>query len=326
MAAAQPLPQQSQGDQIFRVILQICSIISILVLLGIVGLFAANSQMTFQRFGLSFITGTEWNAAPPATPDAPPEVLGAAAFIYGTVITSIIALIVALPLAIGAALFVSEYAPRWLGTPVAFVVELLVTIPSVVFGLWALATFVPFMRDVVDPFLANTLGQIPGLDKVFDDNGTGKNLLAGGIILGIMILPTILSVSREVIAQVPRLQKEGMLAMGATRWEAIRFAILPYAQGGIIGGALLGFARAFGETMAILMIAGGGSTFADHINISLLQGGSTIASKIAGSSTEFSALGFSGVMELGLVLLLVASLFNIVARQFVNRIKVAPGR
>ncbi|HVO43083.1 MAG TPA: phosphate ABC transporter permease subunit PstC [Aggregatilineales bacterium] len=316
MAAAQQLASRERGDQIFGFVLRLCALIAIVILVGIVILLVINSTPTFQKFGLNFFTGSLWDPAPP-------ETLGVLSFIYGTVATSIIALIVAMPLALGGALFVSEYAPRWLGTPVAFIVELLVTIPSVVYGLWAINALRPLMADPVDPAINDTLGQIPGIGALFSGVTDGRNLLTAGIVLAIMILPTILSISREVITQVPRLQKEGMLAMGATRWEAIRYAILPYALGGIVGGALLGFARAFGETMAVLMIGGNGPTFADHVNISLLQGGATIASKIAGGATEASSpLGFSAVIELGLVLLAVASVFNIIARQFVNRIHI----
>src|SRR5262249_55226741 len=151
------------------------------------------------------------------------------------VVTSIIGLALATPFAVGAAIFVSEYAPRWLGAPIAFCVELLVTIPSVVYGLWGYFSLAPFMRRTVEPFLKNTVGPIPILGDFFKGPTTGRDMLTAGVILAIMIIPTILSISREVISQVPRLHKEGVLALGATKWETTRYAILPFARGGILG-------------------------------------------------------------------------------------------
>ncbi len=310
-----------RGDRIFQLILRICAIIGFVLIAGLVIILVLNSLETIGRFGASFLTGQDWN------PVEGQEQFGALPFIFGTVVTSLIALILATPLAIGSALFVSEYAPRWLGVPVAFLVELLVAIPSVAYGIWGVFVLAPFMRDQVDPFLQKTLGRIPVIGALFPSGPgvqvTGFGLLTAGVILTIMILPTILSISREIIAQVPRLQKEGMLALGATKWEVLSKAILPYARGGIAGAAMLGLARALGETMAVTLVIGNSST---AITPSLFTPGYTIASKIANEAlnTDTSTF-FSAVIELGLVLLVVSLIFNVMARLLITRLTRLPG-
>jgi phosphate transport system permease protein len=293
--------------------------VGFVLIAGLVIVLILNSLETIGRFGAGFLTGQAWN------PVEGQEDFGALPFIFGTVVTSIIALVLATPLAIGSALFVSEYAPRWLGNPVAFLVELLVAIPSVAYGIWGVFVLVPLMRDQVDPFLQNTLGRIPVIGALFppDNAGAGYGMLTAGVVLAIMILPTILSISREIIAQVPRLQKEGMLALGATKWEVLSKAILPYARGGIAGAAMLGLARALGETIAVTLVIGNSST---AITPSLFTPGYTIASKIANEvlNTDTSAF-YSAVIELGLVLLVVSLIFNIIARILVRRLTRLPG-
>src|SRR5262249_42734156 len=240
-----------RGDQVFRSVLRIASIGVIVLLAGLVVMLVGYSLDTIGKFGFSFLTNSDW--------DPVAENFGALPYIFGTVVTSIIALVLATPLAIGSALFIAEYAPRTLGTIVAFIVELLAGIPSVAFGIWGIFVLVPVMRDTVDPFLKNTLGRVPVIGALFSGPSIGFHMLTAGVILAIMILPTILSVSREIIAQVPRLQKEGILALGATKWEMLWHAILPYARGGIVGAAMLGLARALGETMAVTMVIGNSS-------------------------------------------------------------------
>jgi phosphate transport system permease protein len=304
-----------RGDMIFSFVLRACAFLCILVLASIAVLLLVYSTPTIQRFGSNFLTSARWDPANE-------EVFGAASYIFGTALTSLIALLLATPLAIGSALFVAEYAPRWLGTPVAFTVELLVTIPSVVYGLWGRFALAPFMQKVVEPFLQKTFGGLPIIGDLFAGPKTGKDMLTAGVILAIMILPTILSISREIIVTVPRLQKEGMLALGATKWETIRFAVLPYARAGIVGAAMLGLARAIGETMAVAMLIGNTTS---QISSSLFAPGATIASTIAQQYGDTnSTLHFSAIIELGLVLMLMASLFNIVARLFVRRLTRLP--
>jgi phosphate transport system permease protein len=193
-----------------------------------------------------------------------------------------------------------------------------VAIPSVAYGIWGLFVLVPFMRSSVEPFLQASVGKIPILGALVAGPPYGQDLLTGGVVLAIMILPTILSLSREIISHVPRLQKEGMLALGATKWELLSGAVLPYARGGIVGAAMLGLARAIGETMAVTMVIGNSST---RISPSLLTPGYTIASAIANQFTEAdSPIYFSAIVELGLVLLIVASMFNIGSRFLIRRI------
>lgn len=309
-----------RGDRVFSVIVRLCSLLIIAVLVALFLLLLLDALESVGRFGFSFLTSSQWN---PVETEVNPVTFGAAPYIFGTVVTSIIGLLLATPLALGSALFVSEYAPRWLGQPVSFIVELLVAIPSVAYGLWGLFVLVPLMRDTVDPFLQRLFGPLPVIGALFSGPDFGQHLLTAGVILAMMILPTILSISREVIAQVPRLQKEGMLALGATKWETLRYAILPYARGGIVGAAMLGLARAIGETIAVTMVIGNSST---QISPSLFTPGYTIASAIANQFTEAdTTLYFSAVVELGLVLLLVASVFNIASRILVKRITRLPG-
>src|SRR5258708_8584323 len=250
IASAQPasVSGSQRGDQAFSLLLRAASLIAVLVLIGLVVVVISGSTKRLRQVGLGFLTSQDW--------DPPNQIFGAGAYIYGTVVTSIIALILATPLSLGAALFVSEYAPRWLGSPISFAVELLVTIPSVVYGLWGVFVLAPIMQKTIEPFLKSTLGKVPVIGALFQGPTFGKDMFGAGVILAIMITPTILSIAREVITQVPRLQKEGVLALGATKWQTISYSILPYARPGIIGGAMLGLARAIGETMAVTMMIG----------------------------------------------------------------------
>ena len=304
-----------RGDRTFRGIVLIGALAMIALLVGVIILLFMDSREAIARYGFSFLITSDW--------DPVFENFGAAPYIFGTIVTSIIALLLATPFAVGAALFISEYTPRTLGSILSFIIELLVAIPSIGFGLWGLFVLAPFMRSTVDPFLRDTIGPIPVIGELFKGPTIGQDLLTASVILAIMILPTILSISREIINQVPRLQKEGMLALGATKWEMLQKAVLPYAWGGIIGAAMLGLARAIGETMAVTMVIGNSST---AISPSLFTPGYTIASAIANQFTEADTpTYFAAIVELGLVLLLVSSVFNIVARLLVRRTNSLPG-
>jgi len=303
------------GDRSFRGLVLIGSMAMIALLGGVLVLLFVYSRPAIERYGFSFLISSDW--------DPVFDNYGAAPYIFGTIVTSVLALLLATPFALGAALFISEYTPRTLGSVLSFIIELLVAIPSVGFGLWGLFVLAPFMRSTVDPFLRNTIGPIPIIGELFKGPTIGQDLLTASVILAIMILPTILSISREIINQVPRLQKEGMLALGATKWEMLQKAVLPYAWGGIIGAAMLGLARAIGETMAVTMVIGNSST---AITPSLFTPGYTIASAIANQFTEADTpMYFASIVELGLVLLLVSSVFNILARLLVRRMNRLPG-
>jgi phosphate transport system permease protein len=217
---------------------------------------------------------------------------------------------------LGAAIFISEYAPRRIGDLISFAIEMLVAIPSVVYGLWGVKILGPLLGNQVEPFLQNTLGQIPIIGGLFANTPSGNDYLTASLILTIMILPTILAISREVVRQVPKLQKEGMIALGATKWEAIRLAILPYARAGITGGAMLGLARAIGETLAVTMTIGNNPQF---LGPSLFNAGYTLASGIANRVNESESIGYNALIELGLLLLLVSLIINLLSRLLVSR-------
>ncbi|MFN8523384.1 MAG: phosphate ABC transporter permease subunit PstC [Chloroflexota bacterium] len=304
-----------RGDALFEYATTACAALIPITLIGIVGLLVIDAMPSIQRYGFSFFSTAEW--------DPVFEKFGAAAYVYGTLVTSLIGLLLATPVAVGAALFVAEYSPTWLRTPVAFLVEMLAAIPSIIYGLWGFFILAPIMRGSVEPLLKSLLGDVPGLSILVSGPAIGKDLLTGGVILAIMILPTIMSVSREILLAVPNTQREGMLALGATRWETIRYAVLPYARSGILGAAILGLGRALGETMAVTMVIGNSST---RITGSLFTPGYTLASAIANQFTEADKeIYFSAVLQVGLVLLIVAALVNVIARLLVWSVSSGPG-
>jgi phosphate transport system permease protein len=307
----------ARGDRVFRGA-TLAAALSIPVLLAaIIVLLLIDAWPAVQRCGFSFLTTTQW--------DPVFENFGAAAYIYGTLVTSLIGLVLATPVAVAAALFVVEYAPGWIRTPVAFLVDMLAAIPSIIYGLWGFFILAPLMRGAIEPFLKNALGPLPLLGSLFSGPAIGRDLLVGGVILAIMILPTITAVSREILLAVPTTQREGMLALGATRWEMVQRAVLPYARSGIAGAAILGLARALGETMAVTMVVGNSST---NISASLFTPGYTLASAIANQFTEADKdIYFSAIVEVALVLLLVAAMVNVVARLLVwGAARGGPGR
>ena len=244
---------------------------------------------------------------------------GALAFVYGTVVTSVIALAIALPISVGLALFLSEMGPKALRPVVSFAIETLAAIPSVVYGLWGLFVLVPLLRDAVEPILGRTLGFLP----LFAGPPIGLGYLAGGLILSVMILPTIASVTIEVLKTVPPALREGALALGATRWEAIRMAVLPYGRAGIVGAALLGLGRALGETMAVTMVIGN----SPEIRASLFAPGYTLPAVIANEFAEAtSALHIGALAGLALVLFGITLLLNALARLLVRAVVRGPAR
>ncbi|MBX6754205.1 MAG: phosphate ABC transporter permease subunit PstC [Thermorudis peleae] len=306
--------QRDIGDPAFAGAVWITAAGAVLTLALLIALLLHDAWPAIRRYGFGFFVHSTW--------DPVFEQFGAASFIYGTIVTSLIALILAAPIGIAAALFIVEYAPRWLREPVAFSIEMLAAIPSIVYGLWGLFVLVPVMRNGVEPALQAVLGPIPVLNRLVAGPPIGLDLLTGGVILAIMILPTVMAVSREVILAVPDLQREGMFALGATKWEMIRYAVLPYARAGMIGAAMLGLARALGETMAVTLVVGNSTT---QIRASLFTPGYTIASAIANQFTEADkAIYFSALMNLALVLLLVALLINLLARLLVFRFVRSP--
>jgi phosphate transport system permease protein len=304
--SAEPIEGSSVGDRIYRwTTTGFALIIPALLLLIAWEVFAAGWP-ALHKFGFGFFTESHW--------DAVKGQFGAAPAIFGTIVSSIIALIIATPLAIGVAVFLSEFAPVWVRQPVAFLVDLLAAIPSVVYGLWAVLVLVPFLRDTVMAFIKNSLhlGSVP----LFSGPAYGPSMLAAGCILAIMIVPYISAVTREVLLAVPRSQREAALALGATRWEMIWDAVLPYARSGIIGGIILGLGRALGETMAVTMVIGN----RHEISASLFAPGYTLASQIANEFSEATSdLHVSALMALGAALFIVTIIVNVIARWLVWR-------
>jgi phosphate transport system permease protein len=295
------------GDRIYRIVITGMAV-CVPLLLGFVAfeVFAA-AWPAFKTFGLGFLADDHW--------DVMNRQFGALPAIYGTIVSSVLALLLATPLAIGVAIFLSEFAPRWVRQPIAFLVDLLAAIPSVVYGLWGIFVLVPFLRTSVMPFLANTLGL--GNTPFFSGPAYGPSMLAAGLILAIMVLPYISSVTREVLLAVPRSQREAALALGATRWEMIWNAVLPYARSGIVGAIILGLGRALGETMAVTMVIGN----RHEIAASLFSPGYTMASLIANEFTEATNdLHLSALMAVGATLLVITLAVNAFARWLVWRV------
>jgi phosphate transport system permease protein len=287
------------GDQVAYLITFIfASAIILITALLFIELYRS-SALTRQKFGWNFLTGRIW--------DPVALEFGALPFVYGTLVTSILALILGVPLGIGAAMFLAELAPPRISDSLAFLIELLAAVPSVIYGLLAIFTLVPFVRDYAAPFLRSTLGFLP----LFQGPAYGVGLLSAGAVLAIMILPFIISISREVLLAVPREQREASLALGATRWETAWHIVVPYARAGIIGSIFLALARALGETMAVTMVIGNDP----KINMSLLAPGYTIAAVIANEFSEATSdVYISALIEVGLVLFCITIIVNAIAR------------
>lgn len=295
------------GDRVYRGAITAFALCIPLLLVFIALEVGRAAWPAFRAFGLSFLTSSRWDAVEGS--------FGAAPAIFGTVVSSLVALLVATPLAVGVAIFLSEFAPSWLRQPVAFLVDLLAAIPSVVYGLWGIFVLIPLLREKVMPFLADTLHL--GGTPLFSGPAYGPSMLAAGLILAIMVLPYISAVSREVLLAVPRSQREAALALGATRWEMIWDAVLPYARSGIVGGVILGLGRALGETMAVTMVIGN----RHEIAASLFAPGYTMASLIANEFSEATNdLHLSALMAVGGVLFVVTLIVNALARWLVWRV------
>jgi phosphate transport system permease protein len=272
----------------------------------------ASALPAVREFGWGFITSSDWNPVQGQ--------FGALPFIFGTVVSSLIAVALAVPLAVGLAIFLTELAPRWLAAPIGFATELLAAIPSVIYGLWGIFVLVPWLREVIQQPLADRLG-----DSFFLFRGPayGSSILAGGVILAIMIVPFVSAVSREVLAAVPRDQREAALALGATRWEMTWQVALPYALPGIIGAVILGLGRALGETMAITMVIGN----RPEISASLFAPGYTMASVLANEFAEASGdLYLAALMMIGLLLFGITIIVNSIARFLVWRVSLRAGK
>ena len=287
------------------------SAILVLVLLGaVIVSLISGSLPAWREFGLNFFIEERWN---PVT-----ERFGALAPIYGTVVTSLIAMLIAVPIGLLIALFLTELCPMWLRRPIGIAIELLAGIPSIIYGIWGLFLFAPFLQQTLQPFLINTLGNVPIISSLFEGPPYGIGMLTAGLILGIMVLPFVTSISRDVFDAVPPVLKEAAYGIGCTTWEVSRYVVLPYARIGVIGGAMLGLGRALGETMAVTFVIGN----AHRISASLIAPGTTISATIANEFTEaVGELYTSSLIALGLILFMITFVVLAIARYMLMRIE-----
>ncbi len=290
------------ADRLFRYLMLACALSVLAIVILILLELWQQSRLSLHAFGWKFLPGKNWD---PVSGE-----FGALPFLYGTVVSSLVALVIAVPLSIGLAIFNTEMCPRALRAPLGFLTDLLAAIPSVIYGLWAIFVLVPILRNYVEPWLASHFGWT----GLFEGTPYGVGMLAAGLILAIMVIPIISSITREVFAAVPRHQREAALALGATRWEMIRVGVLRNARAGIVGAIILGLGRALGETMAVTMVIGNRPDIAR----SLFAPGYTMASVIANEFTEATGdLYLSALIEIGLVLLVLTLVVNALARLLV---------
>jgi phosphate transport system permease protein len=334
-AAVAPLSTQevrahrdARDDRLFGWILKGCALLVLASLLGAAGATLWGGREAFSTFGLHFLTSSEWNPSD--------DVYGALVPVFGTLITSFIALLIAVPVSFGIALYLSEVAPPWLRTPVASAIELLAGIPSIIYGMWGLFVFAPFFADHIKPWLTNYLGNqpddgkvswvaqhIPFIGRMFgNDNPFGGSVLTAGIVLAIMIIPFISSVMREVFQTVPTRLKESAYALGSSTWEVAWDIVLPYTRSAVIGGIFLGLGRALGETMAVTFIIGNKM----KLSPSLLDPGASIASTIANQFGEAAGLQKSSLMALAFLLFVVTFIVLMIARLMLRRLAHKEGR
>ncbi len=300
------------GDILYNGLTLLASLSIFAIILWLVWSLTGSSLMTIRHFGTRFVTRSDW--------DEVQNVYGILPYIFGTLYSSAIALLLAVPVSLGAAVFLSELAPRWIRTPVTFLIELLAAIPSVVYGLWGIFVMLPWLRaHVMDPVYKSHASHLPLIGGLFTGIPVGPSMLAAGVILAIMVTPFITAVARDILRAIPRAQREASYALGATQWETISQVVIPYAKSGIIGSVVLGLGRALGETMAVTMVIGNQSpSTPSGISFSVFDPGYTMSSALANKFTEANpGLNTSALIEIGLVLFLMAICVNIVARLLV---------
>jgi phosphate transport system permease protein len=308
-----PAPKRAPkwGDRTFVALTALGAGLVLALLAAFVVILYYGARQSIFQFGFSFLTTEVWLPAS-QNPTIPGNVYGVVPFADGTLLTSAIALLIAIPLSLGAAIFLTQQAPSWLRAPVGQLIEMLAAIPSIIYGFWGLIVLVPIMRYDVEPGLITWLGWTGW----FDASPTGLDILTASVILAVMVIPTITAISRDSIAAVPIHQKEAALSLGATDWEVTRRAVLPYARGGIFAGIILGLGRALGETMAVTLVIGNRNA----VPVSLLSQGQTIASLLANQFLEASGpLELSAMIEAGLILLVITLIINIAARAILWR-------
>ncbi|MBV9151837.1 MAG: phosphate ABC transporter permease subunit PstC [Alphaproteobacteria bacterium] len=302
------------GDLAFQTLTFVFAIIVLVVLAGVIASLVSGALPALGQFGLGFIVTEAWN---PVT-----EKFGALAPIYGTLVTSAIAMLIAIPVAFGIALFITELCPNWLKRPLSTMIELLAAIPSIIYGIWGLFVLAPFVQEHIQPALIDTLGAIPGIGILFAGPPLGIGILTAGFILSVMVLPFISAVMRDVFETVPAVLRESTYALGATTSEVVWRVVLPYARVGVVGGILLGLGRALGETMAVTFVIGN----SHHIHASLLQPGTTISAALANEFTEaVGDLYLSSLIALGLILFVITFIVLAIAKVLLIRLEKQAG-
>jgi len=303
------------GDVAFAWLTRSVAFLVLLTLAGIIVGLAYAAWPSINKFGFTFLTTTEWNP--------PMERFGAVVPIYGTIVTSIIALIIAVPVSFGIALFLTELSPAWLRRPLGTAIELLAAIPSIVYGMWGLLVFAPYFAEYVQPFLAHTLGKLPLLGKLFSGPQMGIGLLAAGIILAIMVIPFIAAVMRDVFEVTPQMVKESAYGLGCTTWEVVWRVVLPHSKAGVVGGVMLGLGRALGETMAVTFVIGNTNMLS---SASLFMPGNSITSALANEFAEAGpGLHTAALMELGLILFVITLIVLVISKMFLARLSRGEG-
>jgi phosphate transport system permease protein len=304
------LGRMRTSDTAFRILTRASALAVLLLLGGVIFALIVGSIPALRAFGLDFITTEVWN---PVT-----EKFGALAPVYGTLVTSIIAMLIAVPVGLLVAFFLTELCPPWLRRPIGIAIELLAGIPSIIYGIWGLFVFAPFLQQYVQPLLIELFAPIPVLSTLFEGPPYGIGILTAGLILAIMVLPFITSISRDVFDAVPPVLKEAAYGLGCTTWEVFRYVVLPYTRIGVIGGVMLGLGRALGETMAVTFVIGN----AHKISASILAPGTTISASIANEFTEaVGDLYTSALIALGLILFVITFLVLAIARYMLMRIE-----
>ncbi len=306
---------QRHGDPIFRILVLSAALFVLLSLGAAAFSMFYGGLPAFRKFGLGFIYRSEWD---PVRQD-----FGALVPIFGTLVTSAIAMVIAVPVSFGIAVFLTELCPNWLRGSVAAAIELLAGIPSIIYGMWGLFVFVPFMSDYIEPWLSDTFGDIPVLNTLFDGPPLGIGMLTAGIILAVMVIPFISSVMRDVFSLVPTPLREAAFGLGATKWEVVRGVVLPYTRTAVVGGIFLGLGRALGETMAVTFVLGN----AHQLSASLLAPGNSIAAAIANEFTEAdSEIYLSSLIGLGFLLFVVTFIVLAAAKLMLLRLSRREGK
>jgi phosphate transport system permease protein len=309
-ARAKALNRLRTADIVFRALTRAAAIGVLVILGGVIISLIDGSLPALRAFGFSFLIEERWN---PVT-----EKFGALAPIYGTLVTSFIAMLIAVPVGLLIAVFLTELCPIWLRRPIGIAIELLAGIPSIIYGIWGLFVFAPFLQETLQPFLIATFGNIPLLSTLFAGPPYGIGVLTAGLILAIMVLPFVTSISRDVFDAVPPVLKEAAYGVGCTTWEVVRYVVLPYTRVGVIGGVMLGLGRALGETMAVTFVIGN----AHKVSPSLLAPGTTISATIANEFTEaVGDLYTSSLIALGLILFVITFIVLAIARYMLLRIE-----